>query len=95
MKSKRMPVLLSLIIAFSFLVSACGNQAAAPVKSDNTKAAVTSEEPKKEEPKKKRQSQAVTSPKVTANVVIDQKKWGANLAEWLAKQLNKRYVQYI
>jgi ribose transport system substrate-binding protein len=32
--------------------------------------------------------QAVTSKKVTANVVIDQKKWGATLAEWLCTQLN-------
>jgi len=32
--------------------------------------------------------QAVTSSKVTANVVIDQVKWGSNLAEWMAKELN-------
>lgn len=182
MKSKRMLVILSLIIAISFLMSACGaTQVAAPAKSDDTKAAAAApakEEPKKEEPKKKfvvgfsngyigngwrnqmiedaeklaeyykgqgiieklivqnagldvnnqiaqiknminakvdlllidpnsetalnpvieeaigkgikviALDQAVTSSKVTANVVIDQSKWGANLAEWLAKQLN-------
>ncbi len=32
--------------------------------------------------------QAVTSTKVAANVVIDQSKWGATLAEWLFTQLN-------